>query len=58
MYAERSLKGVLEASKLHFGSILKGLGGVCGGFGEGLERVLGGVWSFLASLRSLFGVDF
>ena len=41
MYAERSLKGVVEASKLHFGSILKGLGGVCGGFGEGFGRVSG-----------------
>ena len=28
------------------------------GFGKGLGRVLGGVWRLLASLRSLFGVDF
>ena len=31
---------------------------ILGGFGEGLGRVLGGVWRLLASLRSLFGVDF
>ena len=31
---------------------------ILGGFGEGLGRVLGEVWRLLASLRSLFGVDF
>ena len=39
LYSERSPKVLLEASGFHFGSILKGLGGVWGGFWEGFGRV-------------------
>ena len=39
MYSERSPKGLLEAPGSDFGSILKDLGGVWGGFWEGFGRV-------------------
>ena len=39
MYSERFSKGLLEASGLHCGSILEGLGAVRGGFGKGLGTV-------------------
>ena len=63
MYSERSPKGLLEASGFYFGCILKGLGGVWGGFWEvlgefgGLKIVflLDRVFGFRVVVAGAFG---
>ena len=51
LYAERSPKGLLEASGPHFGSVLKGLGGVWGGFWDRFE---GPNWTKLREKTSCY----
>ena len=49
-------KTLLEASGLDFGSILGGLEGIWGGFGEGFGTVLGGLGRNLRAFWVILGL--